>query len=916
MPVDAADRSIVLTRRSIAACTGALAIVVLVGWAAGLDRLTRIVPGLSAMNPMTAVSLLLASTALAGRPQHDALWMRALALVVFGVGAAKLMQLSLGVTFGPDQLLFNDQLGRALDIPPNRMAPNTAFALCLTAGGLALSLSPRRSLKLASHVLAMLTAGLTLFAIIGYVLGLASLYEVATFNAMALHAAAALFALSVGIIIVNPDIGFMRYIGDPGPAGSLARTVLPIALMVPVLVGLVRLSGEHVGFYGTENGVALQVFANVLATFALLMLSIATLYRSDVQRRERELTTMQSEARYRIAEEIGSVGHWRIEYPSMAGSWSDEFRAICGLPADAEPNFETVRALYHPEDAAASRATMEKAVREGAGWDVSRRLIRTDGEMRYIKSHGVCERGEDGTVVAVFGVFVDVTELELARREAEAATAAKAAFLANMSHEIRTPMNGVMGFAELLLDTPLDPEQRRHAALILESAQALLKLLNDILDVSKMDAGQLEVVAEPFNLVHGIQQCARLMSPMAEQKSLVLKTEIAPEVPRVVLTDGLRFRQILLNLLGNAVKFTSNGSVTVQLRTAEDAEGHPALALSVIDTGVGIDQDRLDAVFETFVQADASISRRFGGSGLGLSISRRLATLLGGSIRLERREQGGTIATFTLPLVRAEEAGTDASSPTSDEVAKVGTAKKGSSILVVEDLDINRELITTMLTRMGHSVTTAENGAEAMAMASRLKDEPEFWDLILMDVQMPVMDGLTATRGIRALGGRAKTIPIIALSASAFAAEVQECRDAGMNDHAAKPIAAATLEQVIDRWARSAPSSQTGSVQDGSPEATLNERFKDRCRASARRLLDIRAELRDADAAAIQELCREALALTHLIAGSAGMFGEPDLGALATNVELEIETVQGQGATASSIDKPLAALANALAEAA
>ncbi|HEU0043132.1 PAS domain S-box protein [Sphingomonas sp.] len=495
----------------------------------------------------------------------------------------------------------------------------------------------------------------------------------------------------------------------------------------------------------------------------------------------------------------------------------------------------------HPDDAQATVAAWNQTVAERRTFIFEHRVRRNDGVWRLFAIRAVPLLDLNGdSVIEWVGVHTDVTdqrhaeaevkainvnlekrveartaelrqmaeqleaevtELEQARRDAEAATAAKAAFLANMSHEIRTPMNGVMGFAELLLDTPLTGEQRRHVGLIHGSAQALLKLLNDILDVSKMDAGQLEVVAEPFMLAHGVNQCVQLMSPMAEQKGISLNFEVAPDLPQVVLTDGLRLRQILLNLLGNAVKFTATGSVSVALRQAPPSGACAAFSVTISDTGVGIEQDRLDAVFGAFVQADASISRTFGGSGLGLSISRRLANLMGGSISLQRRPGGGTIATLMLPLNDAEPTErTQALSPFVSQNAALSAAQRGASILLVEDVDINRVLVTTMLARMGHQVEVAENGAVALALAARLADEPNRWDLILMDVQMPVMDGLTATQQIRTLGGRAKTIPIIGLSASAFADEVRACRDAGMNDHASKPIAIAKLKQVVDQW--------------------------------------------------------------------------------------------------------------------
>jgi len=899
--------------RIVAACfAGAVGGVVLLGWASGHVELTRVVAGLSAMNPMTATSLIALSAGLLLRSRVHPGVVCALAGVAVVVGAAKLAQLAVGAPSGIDQLLFDSQLGRLADVPPNRMAPNTACALALVGIALMLGGARHRRLKIASQVIALVVSGITLFAIIGYVLGLAALYEVGPFNAMALHAAASLLALSVGVITINPRTGLMGILSDQGPAGTLARTTLPIALMVPVLVGLLRLSGQSAGFYGTSDGVALQVFANVLVTFALLTVSLVVLVRSDRHRRTRELAVARSEQQYRIAEHVGRVGHWRMDLPSREILWSEEFREICGLPQAMAPDPKAALKLYSPEDAAAARAEMRHAIATGSGWEASRQILRPDGELRYIKTHGACEIGEDGRVTALFGVYLDVTDLELARRAAEAASATKAAFLANMSHEIRTPMNGVMGFAELLLATPLDPEQKRHASLILESSGALLKLLNDILDVSKIDAGQMEVASEPFSLRHGIRQCVNLMLAMATQKGLELSVNVADDVPERIVGDGLRLRQILLNLIGNSVKFTGQGSVTLDVRRGAVENGRPTMVISVADTGVGIDADRMAAVFEEFVQADASISRRFGGTGLGLSISRRLAELMGGRIALAGRDGGGTVATLVLPLI---EAPTQAIAPASrpDEPASP-PSQRPASILLVEDIDINRELVTAILTRAGHSVETAEDGAVALGMAARLIDEPDRWDLILMDVQMPVMDGLTAARRIRALGGRAATVPIVALTAGAFAGDIQACRDAGMNDHVAKPIVSAELARAIERWARPADRRAPPSPEADLVTADFLTRFAERRRTSAGRLEVLRTALAGADAASLQTLLEEAVQLAHGIAGTAGMFGEDALGDLASEVEEALEAARAQddaGAAAEPIERLRSALAAA-----
>jgi PAS domain S-box-containing protein len=893
-----------------------LCLVVLFGWAAGYDVLTRSVPGFTAVNPMTAVTLMLAGIALALPPRRQALWVRILATLIIGIGIAKLVQLALGLPVGIDELLFADRLRVATDAP-SRMQAITAFALTLFGSALFASGARNRLVLLASQIVCLVVIAITLFAVIGYVLDIVAIHRVVTYHSMPIDAVVALMALSVATIGINPDMGLVPIIRDRGPAGTLARTALPLALLVPVLVGLAALAGERAGLYGIGSGFGLQVFANTMVTFALLTGGIIALFQTDGLRRERELVIARSGDRYRLAEQVAHIGHWLVEYPTGAVSWSDEYYKICGLPKDTEPNIETALALYHPDDAVAARE-IAQAVKDGRGWEIGLRIRRPDGAVRYIKSHGVCEHAANGDVTAIFGVFADVTELEFAQREAEAATASKAAFLANMSHEIRTPMNGVMGFVELLMDSKLDAKQRRHLLLVQESAQALLKLLNDILDLSKIDAGQLDLSAEPSNVRHDITQCVRLMTPAAEQKGLDLHATFADGFPDNVLIDSLRFRQVLFNLLGNAVKFTSQGTVSVTLSEELGATGKRIIVVKVADTGVGIADERKAAIFDAFVQADASVSRRFGGSGLGLSISRSLAGLMGGTIALESREDEGTIVTLTLPLdevfapaLTAVGSAPMAPAPIPDLET---TVRRQASILLVEDIDINQELITEMLNRLGHRVDLARNGAEALALASRLEVEPDAWDMILMDVQMPVMDGLTATRAIRSLGGRAAAIPIVALTANAFAAEMQECRDAGMDDHIAKPSGFAQLKHAVELWGDIAQSPAPPTGFGALETVSIADRFETRLRKSTERLIELTTELPGAENERAMQLMREAAGIAHVLAGTAGMFGRAPLGKVAQQVEADIKAISRDGSMLANhgakqtIDKLIAAL--------
>ncbi len=407
----------------------------------------------------------------------------------------------------------------------------------------------------------------------------------------------------------------------------------------------------------------------------------------------------------------------------------------------------------------------------------------------------------------------DVTErveLELlltrARRHAENAANAKSDFLANMSHEIRTPMNGVLGFAELMLQGELDKDQRRYADMIAQSGRSMMLLLNDILDLSKIEAGQIVIDTSPINLHATLEDCIALHRQTATKKNLSLSLEWDSKAPGqdaplsdmesasfpLVMTDGLRLRQIVLNLIGNAVKFTENGDVVVSC-WAHAGE----LGVKVRDTGIGIREDRLETVFEPFTQAHNDLGQRAGGAGLGLSISRQLAQILGGRIEVESAPGKGSTFTLTLPALLAEE---PERAPDLAPFVAPEDLPPEAQILLVEDHEVNRMVMTEMLERCGQNVAIAQDGNEAISMVidSYVRGRP--FDLVLMDVQMPHCDGYEATRAIREEGIGPETLPIIALTANAFPEDVAAAHEAGMQAHLAKPIVFAPLAKALQRW--------------------------------------------------------------------------------------------------------------------